>query len=57
MSDNTTLAQGIRAFFEFLLMDGALLIGLFLLVTWSVVMLQQKMPFQATQGTLLVGAD
>lgn len=53
MSDNTTLAQGIRAFFEFLLMDGALLIGLFLLVTWAVVMLQQRMPFQATQGTLL----
>lgn len=53
MSDNTTLAEGIHAFFEFLLMDGALLIGLFLLVTWSVVMLQQRIPFQATQGSLL----
>lgn len=53
MSDNTTFTQGVQAFFEFLLMDGALLIGLFLLVTWAVVMLQQRMPFQATQGTLL----
>ncbi|WP_454869043.1 permease [Pseudomonas farris] len=53
MSDNTTLTQGIQAFFEFLLMDGALLIGLFLLVTWFVVMLQQRMPFQAKQGSLL----
>lgn len=41
------------AFFEFLLMDSALLIGLFLLVTWSVVLLQQRMPFQANPNRLL----
>lgn len=47
------MAQGVAAFFEFLLMDGALLVGLFLLVTWGVVLLQQRLPFQATQGKLL----
>lgn len=47
------MTQGVVAFFEFLLMDGALLIGLFLLVTWGVVLLQQRIPFQATQSRLL----
>ncbi|PKM29966.1 MAG: hypothetical protein CVV07_09820 [Gammaproteobacteria bacterium HGW-Gammaproteobacteria-11] len=53
MFDMTVLAQGIRPFFEFLLMDGALLIGLFLLITWAVVMLQQRVPFQSTQGSMM----
>lgn len=43
----------ITAFFEFLLMDGALLVGLFLLVTWGVVLLQQRLPFNTTQGGLM----
>lgn len=47
------MTQGVVAFFEFLLMDGALLVGLFLLVTWGVVLLQQRIPFQATQSRLL----
>lgn len=47
------MTQAIKAFFEFLLMDGTLLVGLFLLVTWGVVLLQQRIPFQATQGKLL----
>ena len=34
-------------------MDGALLVGLFLLVTWGVVLLQQRIPFQASQRRLL----
>ncbi|WP_255988993.1 permease [Chitinolyticbacter albus] len=45
-------SPAVRAFFEFLLMDGALLIGLFLLITWGVVLLQQRLPFQATQNKL-----
>lgn len=49
----TTMTQGATAFFEFLVIDGTLLIGLFLLVTWGVVMLQQRMPFQGTQNRLL----
>jgi len=48
-----TLAKGIRPFFEFLLMDGALLVGLFLLITWAVVMLQQRVSFQSAQGSLM----
>ena len=47
------MTQGVVAFFEFLLMDGALLVGLFLLVTWGVVLLQQRIPFQASQRRLL----
>lgn len=53
MFDTTTLAKGIRPFFEFLLMDGALLVGLFLLVTWAVVMLQQRVSFQSIQSSLM----
>lgn len=53
MFGTTTLMQGIRPFFEFLLMDGALLVGLFLLITWAVVMLQQRVSFQAAQGLLM----
>ena len=41
------------AFAEFLLMDGALLVGLFLLITWGVVLLQQRIPFQTTQKHLV----
>lgn len=40
-------------FFRFLAMDGALLVGLFLLITWGVVLLQQRLPFQTTQEKLL----
>ncbi|MBB1087922.1 permease [Lysobacter sp. SG-8] len=40
-------------FTRFLVLDGALLIGLFLLVTWGVVLAQQRFPFQAQQGRLL----
>ncbi|MFG6439804.1 permease [Roseateles sp. LKC17W] len=47
------MAQWAQAFFEFLLMDGALLVGLFLLITWGVVLLQQRLPFQATQKHLV----
>lgn len=43
---------GARAFAEFLVMDGALLVGLFLAVTWGVVLLQQRLPFQQAQGRL-----
>jgi len=53
MFDINALRQGIRPFFEFLLMDGALLVGLFLLITWAVVLLQQKVSFQPTQGSLM----
>lgn len=45
--------QWAQAFAEFLLMDGALLIGLFLLITWGVVLLQQRLPFQQTQKHLI----
>ena len=47
------MAQWARAFAEFLLMDGALLVGLFLFITWAVVLLQQRLPFQATQKHLV----
>lgn len=43
----------VSAFLQFLVLDGALLVGLFLLITWAVVLMQQRMPFQATQGRLL----
>jgi uncharacterized protein len=47
------MAQWAQAFAEFLLMDGALLVGLFLLITWGVVLLQQRIPFQTTQKHLV----
>ncbi len=40
-------------FLRFLVLDGALLISLFLLITWGVVLLQQRMPLQSTQGRLM----
>ena len=46
------MMEGAKAFAEFLVMDGALLVGLFLVVTWGVVLLQQRFPFQRTQGRL-----
>lgn len=47
------MADWFVSFVKFLVMDGALLIGLFFLVTWAVVLLQQRIPFQATQSRLL----
>lgn len=47
------MASWVVEFFRFLIMDGALLTGLFLFITWGVVLLQQRLPFQATQGQLL----
>lgn len=41
-----------KGFAEFLVLDGALLVGLFLVVTWGVVVLQQWAPFQQAQGRL-----
>lgn len=40
-------------FLKFLIMDGTLLVGLFLLITWAVVLLQQRLPFQQTQSRLV----
>jgi uncharacterized membrane protein YraQ (UPF0718 family) len=47
------MAQWAQAFAQFLLFDGALLVGLFLLITWAVVLLQQRLPFQSTQRHLV----
>ena len=47
------MAQWAQAFAKFLLMDGALLVGLFLFITWGVVLLQQRLPFQTTQKHLV----
>ena len=43
-------------FLRFLILDGALLVGLFLLITWIVVLLQQRMPMQSTQSRLMAGS-
>lgn len=47
------MAPWVTAFLEFLVLDGTLLVGLFLLITWGVVLMQQRMPFQTMQGRLL----
>lgn len=47
------MSQWMQDFGKFLLMDGALLVGLFLLITWGVVVLQQRFPFQTSQKHLI----
>ena len=47
------MADWAAEFLRFLVLDGALLVGLFLLITWGVVLLQQRLPLQATQGRLM----
>jgi uncharacterized membrane protein YraQ (UPF0718 family) len=47
------VGEGIIGFSRFVLMDGTLLVGLFLLITWLVVLVQQRVPFQSMQTSLL----
>jgi hypothetical protein len=39
------VGEGIIGFSRFVLMDGTLLVGLFLLITWLVVLVQQRVLF------------
>ncbi|MGY6518378.1 MAG: permease [Lysobacteraceae bacterium] len=41
-------------FLRFFVLDGVLLVSLFLLVTWGVVVAQQRMPFERTRARLLL---
>ena len=50
------MSEWVWAFLRFLVMDGALLVGLFLLITWGVVLAQQRMPMQATQSRLMASS-
>ena len=50
------MADWATEFLRFLVLDGALLVGLFLLITWIVVLLQQRLPMHATQSRLMASS-